>query len=106
LIIRAWLAFAAVLLAFPVAAKPSLSPSVASPEAADKAVTITAKTRKVNVFESETVLFKVGDKQFALKFDGDGVSYNLETLAPAGVLTHRVIVYVAPNPRDHEQGIP
>jgi hypothetical protein len=103
---RAWLAIAAVLLAFPVSARPSLAPSAATPEAADMTVTITAKTKVVNVFENDTVLFKVGEAQFALKFDGNSVRYNLETLAPPGVLTHRVTVYVSPNPADHELGIP
>jgi len=52
------------------------------------------------------VLFKVGSTSFALVFDGNEVSYNLQTLAPPGVLTHKVEVYVVPNPRDHQQGIP
>ena len=102
----AWLAIAAVVLAAPVWAKPQLAPSVTTPETADRTVVISAKTRSVNVFENDTVLFKVGDKQFALRFDGNAVRYNLETLAPPGVLTHRVTVFVAPNPTSHEQGIP
>jgi len=89
-----------------VAAKPSLAPSVVSPEAADKTVVIKETTKKVNVFENDTVLFKVGDKQFAVKFDGNSYFYDLGTLAPAGLLTHKVRVYVAPNPTEHEQGIP
>jgi hypothetical protein len=89
-----------------VAAKPSLAPSISTPEAADKMVVIKETTKKVNVFENDTVLFKSGDKQFAVKFDGNSYFYDLGTLAPAGFLTHKVRVYVAPNPTDHEQGIP
>ena len=58
------------------------------------------------MFENDTVLFKVGDKQFAVKFDGNSYFYDLGTLAPAGLLNHKVRVYVAPNPKEHEQGVP
>ncbi|HEY8024475.1 MAG TPA: CzcE family metal-binding protein [Burkholderiaceae bacterium] len=94
------------LVAGAALAKPSLAPSVSTPEAADKMVVIKDTTKSVNVFENDTVLFKVGDKQFAIKFDGNNVYYDLSTLAPPGVLTRKVKVYVAPNPKDHEQGIP
>lgn len=88
------------LLAGSALAKPSLAPTVTSPEAADKMVVIKETTKHVNVFENDTVLFKVGDKQFAVKFDGNSYVYDLGQLAPAGVLTHKVRVYVAPNPTE------
>lgn len=94
------------MLAGTVAAKPSLAPSIVAPEDADKMVVIKDTTKKVNVFENDTVLFKVGDKQFAVKFDGNSYFYDLGTLAPAGLLNHKVRVYVAPNPKEHEQGVP
>jgi hypothetical protein len=94
------------LFAGAVSAKPSLAPTVVTPEAADKMVVIKETTKSVNVFENDTVLFKVGDKQFAVKFDGNNYVYDLGQLAPAGFLTHKVKVYVAPNPTLHEQGIP
>lgn len=94
------------LFAGAVAAKPSLAPSVSTPEAADKMVVIKETTKSINVFENDTVLFKVGDKQFAVKFDGNSYVYDLGQLAPPGILTHKVKVYVAPNPTQHEQGIP
>jgi hypothetical protein len=94
------------LIAGSALAKPSLAPTVSTPEAADKMVVIKDTTKSVNVFENDTVLFKVGDKQFAIKFDGNNVYYDLQTLAPPGVLNRKVKVYVAPNPKDHEQGIP
>jgi hypothetical protein len=89
-------------------AKPNLMPTVTTPEAADKMIVIKDTTKSVNVFENDTVLFKVGDKQFAVKWDGNSYVYDLGTLATqAGVeLSHKVKVYVAPNPKDHEQGIP
>ncbi len=88
------------------AAKPILAPQVATPEAADRMIVIKPTTKRVNVFENDTVLFKVGAKQFAIKFDGNNVYYDLSALAPPGVLTRKVKVYVAPNPKTRSQGIP
>ena len=102
-----WLAALVALgLATAAAGKPGLAPSVSVPEAADKTIVIKPTTKRVNVFANDTVLFRVGDKQFAIKFDGNSVYYDLSTLAPPGVLNRKVKVYVAPNPRDHEQGVP
>ena len=86
------------LLVGTVFAKPSLAPTVTTPEAADKMVVIKETTKHINVFEDDTVLFKVGDKQFAVRFDGNNYVYDLDLLAPPGILTHKVKVYVAPNP--------
>lgn len=107
--LRTSAALAAIVLAgFAGAAiaKPSLAPSAAPPEAATKTVVIKPTTKTVNVFENDIVLFKVGAKQFAINFDGNNVFYDLRTLAPPGVLARKIKVYVAPNPKDHEQGIP
>jgi hypothetical protein len=82
------------------AGKPSLVPSITSPEAADKTVVIKDGTKHVNVYEDETVLFIVGTKQFAVKFDGHSYFYDLVTIAPAGLLNHKVRIYVGPNPAD------
>ncbi len=87
-------------------AKPSLTPSVSVPEDADKMIVIKDTTKHVNVFENETVLFKIGDTKFAIKFDGIDHVYDLGSLAPPGVLTHKVTVHVAPNLLEHEQGLP
>ena len=89
------------LIAGSALAKPKLAPSVATPEAADKMIVIKDTTKSVNVFENETVLFEVGDKQFAIKFDGNNAFYDLSTLAPPGVLNRKVKVNVAPNPAQH-----
>jgi hypothetical protein len=87
-------------------ANPSLMPSISSPEDADKTIVIKDSTKYVNVFDNETVLFKSGANQFAIKFDGVRNTYNLAKLAPAGLLTHSVRVYVSPSPTDPEQGKP
>lgn len=94
------------LIAGSAPAKAKLAPSVSTPEAADKMIVIKNTTKSVNVFENDTVLFKIGDKQFAIKFDGSKGYYDLSTLAPPGVLNRKVKVYVAPNPAQHEQGSP
>ena len=83
-----------------VGANPALAPSVSTPVAANKTVVITARTTGVKVHENDTVLFRVGDKSFAVNFNGHDVVYNLQTLAPKGVLTHNVKVFVSPNPRN------
>jgi len=84
------------LIAGSANAKPSLAPSISTPEDADKTIVIKDNTKYVNVFADETVLFKVGANQFAIKFDGIKAKYNLAKLAPDGVLAHPVNVYVTP----------
>lgn len=84
------------LIAGSANARPSLAPSISTPEDADKTIVIKDTTKYVNVFADETVLFKVGANQFAIKFDGIKAKYNLAKLAPDGVLAHPVNVYVTP----------
>jgi hypothetical protein len=91
---------ATVADAAPRPGKPSLAPSITSPEAADKTVVIKDSTKHVNVYEDETVLFIVGDKKFAVRFDGNSYVYDLATIAPPDTLNHKVKVYVGPNPED------
>lgn len=86
------------LVAVSAAAKPKPMPKVSTPEAANKMIVIKSTTKSVNVFENDTVLFKIGDKQFAIKFDGSDIHYDLGNLAPPGVLNRKVDVFVAPNP--------
>src|SRR4051812_35170540 len=68
--------------------------------AAKRAITIDANTRYVNVVGGEIIQFVVGDKTFAWNFDGPLLvtSFELNRVAPAGLLDHQVIAYVAPNP--------
>lgn len=88
------------LIAGTANARPSLAPSVSTSEDADKTIVIKDTTKYVNVFANETVLFKVGTNQFAIKFDGVKGKYNLAKLAPDGVLAHSVNVYVTPGNSD------
>jgi hypothetical protein len=63
-----------------------------------RTIRIDSKTRYVNVTANETVKFEAHGNAFAINF-GDGLSaFALNQLAPAGVLDHKVTVYVAPNP--------
>ena len=60
---------------------------------------ITPDTKYFNVTGGETVQFIVGGKSFTWNFDGAEISpFNLDRSAPAGMLDHKVVVYVAPNP--------
>lgn len=68
--------------------------------AATRIIVITPNTKYVNVTGGENVRFVAGDKSFAWNFDGalQISSFDLNRTAPANVLDHRVIAYVAPNP--------
>lgn len=65
-----------------------------------RTVTITAATRWVNVTSGETVRFIAGSRSFTWHFQtGVTVSkFDLNLVAPAGMLPHALTVYVAPNP--------
>lgn len=66
--------------------------------AATRTIRIDAKTKYVNVTEHETVKFEVNGTAFAINFAGALYGFDLNRLAPAGALDHKVIVYVAPDP--------
>jgi hypothetical protein len=70
----------------------------AQPESAERTITITEKTKSLNVVGGKTVKFVTGDKAFAWHFDGPFSSFRLNQVAPKGVLDHIVTVYVTPNP--------
>jgi hypothetical protein len=69
--------------------------------AAHHTVTITPNTKYVNVQGGDTVQFNVGDKTFAWNFDvARNISdFDLNDVAPPGVLDHAVTAYVAPDPQ-------
>ena len=46
----------------------------------------------------EVVKFTVGDKSFAWNFNGQPSSFDLNAVAPPGVMDHKVKAYIAPNP--------
>ena len=71
-----------------------------------RTIPIDAKTKYVNVTAHETIRFVVNDNAFAITFSGSSATtfafvpsvFDLTQLAPAGVLDHKVTVYVAPDP--------
>ena len=71
-----------------------------------RTIPIDAKTKYVNVTAHETVKFVVNGNAFAMRFSGSSATtfafvpsvFDLAQLAPAGVLDHKVTVYVAPDP--------
>jgi hypothetical protein len=79
---------------------------VVSLSGAMRTIPIDAKTKYVNVTAHETVKFVVNDNAFAINFSGSSATtfafvpsvFDLAQLAPAGVLDHKVTVYVAPDP--------
>jgi hypothetical protein len=76
----------------------SLLGQPAVPEQAQRTVVITPATRYVNVTEGDVVRFVAGDKIFAFDFDGSAASsFELNRVAPAGILDHTVTVYVGRN---------
>lgn len=75
--------------------------SPAPSAAAQRTIVITPETRWVNVEGGEVVNFVVGDKMFAWDFYvGYTVThFDLNLVAPPGVLQQRVTAYVSPDPR-------
>ncbi len=96
------LAVLASSLALPPAAAEQridlLGDRVAAP--VGRPVRIGAATRYVNVEGGEIVRFDVNGKSFSWSFSGPPTvtSFDLMRIAPAGMLDHAVIVYIAPNP--------
>ena len=71
-----------------------------------RTIPIDAKAKYVNVTAHETVKFVANGNAFAVTFSGSPATtfafvpsvFDLNQLAPAGVLNHKVMVYVAPDP--------
>lgn len=71
-----------------------------------RTILIDAKTRYVNVTAHETVKFVANGNAFAINFSASSATtfafvpsvFDLNQLAPPGLLNHRVTVYVAPDP--------
>jgi len=71
-----------------------------------RTIPIDAKTKYVNVTAHETIKFVANGNAFAITFSGSPATtfafvpsvFDLNQLAPAGVLNHNVTVYVAPDP--------
>jgi hypothetical protein len=68
---------------------------------ADQVIVITDATRHVNITGGSTVRFVVGDRSFNWSFQNGSahvVPFDLQQIAPQGVLTHSVTAYVSDNP--------
>jgi len=91
------LAFAAAF-ASPVHAQDSpgfLLGSAVEASQATRTIAITPETRWVNVRLREAVVFDVGGRSFAWRFDGPGArAVDLQQIAPAGLVTRRIMAYI------------
>lgn len=99
--LTALLLSAATLSALAVKPPPlKLLGDAASESAAARTVMIKPNTKSVRVVGGETIKFVAGDKSFAWSFTGPATitSFDLNRIAPAGVLDHKVRAYIAPNP--------
>jgi hypothetical protein len=89
---------AATSFAANAATSARLAGEPASTDSADRTVYIDPNTRVVNVTHGETVKFVSGGNEFAVFFNGvDNDNVNLQRLAPAGTLDHRVTTYITPS---------
>jgi hypothetical protein len=68
---------------------------------ADQVIVITDATRHVNVTGGTTVRFVVGERSFSWSFQNGSahvVPFDLQQIAPQGLLNHPVRAYVSDNP--------
>lgn len=72
----------------------------ASDQSAQRTITLSPDTVSINVTSGETVRFIVGERSFAWNFQvSPTVSmFELNQVAPPGLLPRRIAVYVAINP--------
>jgi hypothetical protein len=84
-----------------VTPRPDLLGQPAPPSAATRTIAITPATRWVNVTSGDTVNFVVDGKAFAWSFmvAPTVATFDLNQVAPPGVLGRELRVYVAPDPR-------
>ncbi|WP_228892567.1 CzcE family metal-binding protein [Pseudoduganella aquatica] len=80
-------------------ANPALGSAVVAP-AATRTIIVSPATKAINVDKGEVVTIEVEGKSFTWQFDTlrDSDSFALAAIAPEGISTHGVWVYVAPNP--------
>ena len=71
---------------------------------ADRVISVTSNTRWVNVNENETVRFVVGEKNFAWQFNGSRSVFHLADIAPAGLVSPSINVYVGADPLEGQMG--
>ena len=67
----------------------------------DQVIVISDATRYVNVTGGSTVRFVVGERSFSWSFQNGSahvIPFDLELIAPKGLLNHAVTAYVSDNP--------
>ena len=81
--------------------RPDLLGDPAPPSAAERSIALGPNTRYVNVTEDDIVRFDAGGKSFTWHFQvaKGTTSFDLNSIAPPGMLQREVRVYVAPKPR-------
>ena len=81
------------LLGMPVMDTPAMAPG-------QRTIIITTDTRWVIVTSGETVRFVAGTRSFTWNFQTSATidKFDLNLIAPAGMLPRAITVYVAPNP--------
>lgn len=74
--------------------------SPAAPDYPARTIVIGPRTRHVNVVRNEVIRFDVDGKLFAWTFNGPLAvnAVELNRVAPPGVLTRPVTVYISPDP--------
>ena len=104
---KKFLTLAALVICLPITAmaanKTDVHGTAATAAANTRVIKVLPKTKHVNVNQGDTVNFVVGDKSFAWHFDTlrASTSFPLSKIAPKEIDTHRVRVYVSPNPLYH-----
>ncbi|MGB7196603.1 MAG: CzcE family metal-binding protein [Collimonas pratensis] len=76
----------------------SLLGEAATTAATSRVITITPDTKYVNVQGGQSIQFNTGGSTFGWTFNGPAKSFELNRVAPAGLLDHPVRIYVSPNP--------
>ena len=72
----------------------------AQASAAQRTIVIDAKTRWITVERGDVVKFVANGQEFAWAFNGLASSFELNRVAPSGVLDRNLKVYVWPNAED------
>jgi len=90
----------ACMSATAVTPRADLLGSPVPPAAATRVVNLSQDTRYVNVVAGDTIRFVNGSGEFAWSFDVSPIvqTFDLNQVAPQGLLGHELRVYVAPNP--------
>lgn len=62
---------------------------------AERSIVIGPDTRWANVKADETIRFVIGKRDFGWRFDGHATSIDLTRVAPTGLLSRPLTVYIA-----------